>query len=275
MGHIKDTEDGPGYTAPVDQALLAAQDRSYAQLAASTDIEFRDPMIGRAEAVPSWRPEREAEHPAAADLERLSNFLSECFPGDISGRTAVDAAIEILRGLLITKSVDPGMADPHWDSVYQDNRGQVPRRTVAPHNAVADARWIAASYPDFEQMMKPDPRTVQPGEVRSVDPRTGAEKGVKLARFGLIPQGPLHELAEHFGVGAGKYADNQWRAGYDWSKSYDALCRHLSAFWSGEDIDPDPAMKGASHLAAAAWHVFALMEFTRTFPQGDDRWKES
>lgn len=118
-----------------------------------------------------------------------------------------------------------------------------------------------------------DSRTVQPGEVRSVDPRTGAQKGTKLARFDLVPVGPLTELAEHYGRGAGKYADNQWRAGYDWSKSYAAALRHLTAFWSGEDFDPDPMMEGSTHLQAAAWHIFCLMEFFRTFPEGDDRWK--
>jgi Domain of unknown function (DUF5664) len=118
-----------------------------------------------------------------------------------------------------------------------------------------------------------DSRTQQPGEQRSVDPRTGAEKGVKVERYDLIPTEPLRELARHYGLGAAKYDDNQWRAGYDWSKSYAALQRHLGLWWSGEDLDTDPSMPGATHLAAAAWHIFALLEFSRTFPEGDDRYR--
>lgn len=66
---------------------------------------------------------------------------------------------------------------------------------------------------------------------------TGGQKGVKLARFDLIPAGPLLRLAEHFGKGAKKYAEHQWREGYEWSKSYSAIQRHLNAFWMGLDYD--------------------------------------
>lgn len=91
---------------------------------------------------------------------------------------------------------------------------------------------------------------------------TGGQKGSKLARFDLIPPGPLRELAEHYGKGALKYEQvnglDNWRNGYEWSLSYAALMRHLNAFWSGEDIDEET---GSKHLAAAAWHCMTLMEF--------------
>jgi hypothetical protein len=44
-------------------------------------------------------------------------------------------------------------------------------------------------------------------EVRVVDPNTGGEKGAKLARFDLLPPGPLHHVAELYGKGAQKYAE--------------------------------------------------------------------
>lgn len=127
---------------------------------------------------------------------------------------------------------------------------------------------------------------------------TGGQKGVKLERFDLIPVGPLAELARHYGKGARKYADNQWRVGYEWSKSYSALMRHLTAFWSGFDFDvcsndpggcsmetskgerfeptePDTCYNhtGSHHMAAVAWHAFGLMEFVENFPEHDDRFK--
>ncbi|PBC38515.1 hypothetical protein CJ179_38620 [Rhodococcus sp. ACS1] len=104
-------------------------------------------------------------------------------------------------------------------------------------------------------------------EIRSVS-STGGEKGVKLARYDLIPAVPLRDLAEHYGRGAEKYDDNQWRKGYEWSKSFAALQRHAWQFWSGEDYDEET---GSPHMAAVAWHAFALLEFMRTHPNFDDR----
>lgn len=134
-------------------------------------------------------------------------------------------------------------------------------------------------------------------EVRTTS-ATGGQKGVKLQRFDLIPVGPLTELAEHYGVGASKYANHQWRNGYEWSKSYAALMRHLTAFWAGFDYDvcsndpegcsrvdtegrPFTAVRedacfnhtGSHHMAAVAWHAFCLMEFKDEFPEHDDRYR--
>ncbi len=97
---------------------------------------------------------------------------------------------------------------------------------------------------------------------------TGGQKETKLARFDLVPPGPLWNLAEHYGRGAKKYSSRNWERGYEWSKSYQALQRHLVAWWNGQDCDPE---LGNNHLDAAAFHVFALMEFTNTHPEFDDR----
>lgn len=106
-------------------------------------------------------------------------------------------------------------------------------------------------------------------EVRTVS-STGGEKGVKPERFDLIPAEALTALARHYGAGALKYDDNQWRRGYEWSKSYAALQRHLTAWWAGEDIDEET---GSSHMAAAAWHTFTLLTFISEHPEHDDRYK--
>lgn len=116
------------------------------------------------------------------------------------------------------------------------------------------------------------------GEVRTTS-STGAEKGVKLARFDLIPTGPLTELANHYGRGARKYADRNWEAGYEWGKSYAALQRHLVAWWGGEDLDAHRAdcppecadHTGSNHMVAVAWHAFALLEYIETHPEFDNR----
>lgn len=121
---------------------------------------------------------------------------------------------------------------------------------------------------------------------------TGGQKGVKLARFDLIPAFPLLRLAEHFGKGAKKYAEHQWRSGYEWSKSYSAIQRHLNAFWAGYDLDvcsnePDNCLHregetydpdtcynhtGSHHIDAVMWHSFVLREFIEFHPRHDDRY---
>lgn len=104
-------------------------------------------------------------------------------------------------------------------------------------------------------------------EIRTVS-KTGGEKGVKLERFDLVPVRPLEILARRYGVGAQKYDERNWERGYEWSKSFQALQRHLWAFWRGENDDEG---ESNGHLAAAAFHVFALLEFVETHPEFDDR----
>lgn len=104
-------------------------------------------------------------------------------------------------------------------------------------------------------------------ETRTVS-STGAVKGVKLARFDLLPPAAMYALAEHYGKGAEKYGDSNWEKGYEWSKSYQALQRHAWKFWSGEDIDPET---GTHHMAAVAFHALALLEYHQTHPEFDDR----
>ena len=119
-------------------------------------------------------------------------------------------------------------------------------------------------------------------ETRITNETTGGQKGTKIHRFGLIPVGPLTELAEMYGLGATKYEPNNYRRGYDWSLSYDALQRHANAFWNGEDLIPqtpegfeDDPTAGVKHMIAVAWHALALAEFMETHRELDDRWKET
>lgn len=106
------------------------------------------------------------------------------------------------------------------------------------------------------------------GEVRVVDPETGGAKGSKLARFDLIPAGALWQLAEHYGRGAEKYDENNWRRGYAWSLSFAALQRHAWAFWNGEDVDEET---GSPHMVAVAWHAVSLLTFLAEGLGTDDR----
>lgn len=111
-------------------------------------------------------------------------------------------------------------------------------------------------------------------EERIIDPNTGGEKCAKSQRLSLIPPEALMELAEHYHKNTSKYPPYNWRRGYAWSLSYDALQRHLHAFWSGEDYDPDSPEGKSKHMTAAAWHCITLMTFMEDHPDKDDRYKK-
>lgn len=107
------------------------------------------------------------------------------------------------------------------------------------------------------------------GETR-VTSSTGASKGTKEARYDLIPIPALDALARLYGKGAAKYAEHNWRLGYEWSKSYSAAQRHMAAFWSGENIDPETQVP---HVINAAFHMFALATYITEHPEFDDRFE--
>lgn len=109
---------------------------------------------------------------------------------------------------------------------------------------------------------------IKPDTERMTESATGGLKAMKLARHDLIPAEALTALAEHYGRTAQKYPPNNWRQGFEWSKSYAALQRHVIAWWNGEDVDPE---LGSSHLAAVMWHCATLLTFLDTHPEFDDR----
>lgn len=113
--------------------------------------------------------------------------------------------------------------------------------------------------------------TTDPSTVMVISP-TGGTKGQKLARFDLIPAEALEQVAEVYGMGSKKYADNNWRKGYAWSLSFAALMRHAWKFWRGETYDPE---SGLHHMAHVVFHALSLITNTDEHPEYDDRWKRS
>lgn len=109
-------------------------------------------------------------------------------------------------------------------------------------------------------------------EVRVKDPATGGEKGQKLCQMGALDPQSLMEVGKVAGYGGIKYERYNFAKGYKWSLSYDALQRHLMAFWNGEDRDGE---SGLYHLAHAAWHCLALLTFVIRGKGTDDRFPVS
>lgn len=113
-------------------------------------------------------------------------------------------------------------------------------------------------------------------EVRIVNKKTGGAKGSKPAKLSQIPPQALLVLGEVYGMGAEKYERFNFRKGYNWSLSYDALFRHVLASLDGEDLDQE---SGLPHLAHAAWHCLNLTQYYLDTQNGkldptlDDRYK--
>lgn len=87
-------------------------------------------------------------------------------------------------------------------------------------------------------------------------------------RFDLVPFGAIAEIADVLAYGAAKYEANNWARGTEWGRYFAALCRHIFAWWRGEDRDPET---GYSHLAHAGCCLVFLMEYQRNAWGVDDR----
>lgn len=101
-----------------------------------------------------------------------------------------------------------------------------------------------------------------------IDEGTGGAKGQKDVRLHAMPWESLQELGRVYAFGETKYDDYNFRKGYRWSLSFDAMFRHMYAFWSREDRDGE---SGLHHMAHAAWHALCLLYFSVTGRGTDDR----
>lgn len=88
------------------------------------------------------------------------------------------------------------------------------------------------------------------------------------ARIDLIPPEFVFQTAHVLAIGAKKYGDNNWARGANWSRYYAAMQRHLWAWWSGEEGDPET---GHSHLAHAACCLAFLVAYETRNIGKDDR----
>lgn len=104
----------------------------------------------------------------------------------------------------------------------------------------------------------------------------GVNKGAALKfdtdklPLNLLSTEAMNQTAAVLKFGAQKYAEHNWRKGFAWSRPLAAAMRHITAFNDGEDIDPE---SGLSHMAHAACCIMFLLEFEKTHPELDDRFK--
>ena len=106
-------------------------------------------------------------------------------------------------------------------------------------------------------------------ETQTTGPLAGANKWDKgKPSWSLLPLDAMAEVVAVYDLGAAKYGRDNWAQGMDWHRVYDALQRHATAFWSGEDRCP---VDGQHHLASVVWAALTLMAYQKRNLGNDDR----
>lgn len=98
------------------------------------------------------------------------------------------------------------------------------------------------------------------------------EEGIKFdtnkLRWDLLPFTSLTAVTEVMTYGANKYAERNWEKGMRFTRVFASTMRHLTAWFIGEDKDPETKM---SHLAHAACNILFLLHYELTTTGTDDR----
>jgi hypothetical protein len=84
----------------------------------------------------------------------------------------------------------------------------------------------------------------------------------------LLPFDALGPIIDVMMYGANKYAPRNWERGMDWSISFDCLMRHMTAWFHGEEKDPE---SGCSHLGHAGCNILFLLAYSVRGIGNDDR----
>lgn len=86
----------------------------------------------------------------------------------------------------------------------------------------------------------------------------------------LVPTSSVYALADVLDYGATKYEDHNWRRGMKWSTVYSCAMRHLLKWFEGEELDDESGKEHLSHVMA---NIAMLIEYKKTCPELDDRFK--
>jgi hypothetical protein len=86
----------------------------------------------------------------------------------------------------------------------------------------------------------------------------------------LIPWEAMTGIAQVLDFGRQKYAEHNWRNGFLWGRLAGAALRHIFAWLSGEDKDPE---SGLSHIDHALCCLMFLSAHIKGGLGKDDRWK--
>lgn len=88
--------------------------------------------------------------------------------------------------------------------------------------------------------------------------------------YDLVPLDLMWEVDLVLKHGAKKYGVLNWqrKKGFKFSRCYNALLRHMFAWWRGQETDPET---GLTHLSHAMCNLLFLMYHSRFNSAADDR----
>lgn len=76
-------------------------------------------------------------------------------------------------------------------------------------------------------------------------------------RLDLLPFDALLLVGQAMTFGLEKYSDRNWESGLDWGRLLAAELRHLFAWASGEDTDPESKLPHLAHAGACVLMLLA------------------
>jgi len=103
-------------------------------------------------------------------------------------------------------------------------------------------------------------------------PSEGIKHDGEKPDMSLLSSIALFEVAKVMTHGKSKYGANNWRGGLKFTRLLAASLRHTFSYLGGESKDPET---GLSHAAHAICGLMMLLEFEKTRPELDDRYKEN
>lgn len=115
-----------------------------------------------------------------------------------------------------------------------------------------------------------DDTNLQEGLMDTQPRLDGKKNDNEKPQLGLVPKSLIWSVGTILTFGAKIYGAWNWKQGLLWSRPYNALLRHLTAWWDGESVDKE---SGKSHLWHAATELSFLIEYEEKNLGQDDRYK--
>jgi hypothetical protein len=152
-------------------------------------------------------------------------------------------------------------------------------KPLSPEDVITITGWNAQTTVNLNTDPKPQDVSIDWNKITFTNKVTTASggSGGSAMKFdtdklpvNLLSSEALLQTAAVLKFGAEKYHAHNWRDGFVWSRPLAAAMRHIMAYNDGEDKDPE---SGLSHLAHAACCIMFLLEFEKTHPELDDRYK--
>lgn len=91
------------------------------------------------------------------------------------------------------------------------------------------------------------------------------------ARMDLLSPIAIEATAQVLTYGAEKYDARNWESGLDYGRVYAALQRHLNAWWSGQDKDPESDLSHLDHAACCVHFLQHYVHQEEIYEDFDDR----